>query len=122
MYSVISERIDRKTLLLVNVACHAVEKTYFYSISKAQVQFNSVIGALINSIQGYFYNVFDLRLIWAASLFNFVGGGHVVFNTLTLAMIAENVSASSLSVSCSFLSISCDLRTDTGIGRMYSSI
>ncbi|CAF9907887.1 MAG: hypothetical protein HETSPECPRED_007929 [Heterodermia speciosa] len=77
LYSVISERVDRKTLLLLNVACHTVEKIYFYSIS-------------------YFYNVFDIRLIWAASLFNFVGGGLVVFNTLTLAMIAEAVPASSL--------------------------
>ena len=37
MYSVISERVDRKTLLLVNVTCHTVEKIYFYSISKAYI-------------------------------------------------------------------------------------
>ena len=53
-------------------------------------------GSMANRTQGYFYNIFDIRLIWAASLFDLVGGGLVVFNTLTLAMIAEAVPASSL--------------------------
>ena len=45
---------------------------------------------------GYFYNVFDVRLIWATSLFDLVGGGKIVFDSLTLAIIAEDVPASSL--------------------------
>ena len=45
---------------------------------------------------GYFYNVFNVRLIWATSLFDLVGGGGVVFDSLTLAIIAEAAPASSL--------------------------
>ncbi|KAL8790995.1 MAG: hypothetical protein Q9195_006069, partial [Heterodermia aff. obscurata] len=67
-------------------------------IAEVQTDLAYLLGwdAFFQNIPVYFYNVFNIRLIWAASLFNLVGGGLIVFNTLTLAMIAEAVPASSL--------------------------
>ena len=47
-------------------------------------------------IVGYFYDTFNVRLIWVASIFDLIGGGKIVFGTITLAIIAEAVPASSL--------------------------
>ena len=44
----------------------------------------------------YFYNTFDIRLIWLASLFDCVGGGRLVFNTITQVLIAEATAPSAL--------------------------
>lgn len=48
--------------------------------------------------KGYYDDIFNVRLIWLASLFDVVGGGKIVFNTLTQVMIAEVVPSSYLCV------------------------
>ncbi|MCJ1423070.1 hypothetical protein MMC29_000951 [Sticta canariensis] len=83
-YSILSERIDRKVLLLITVSSNTLAQLYFYSIC-------------------FFYDTFALRLIWATSLFDLIGGGKIVFDSLTLAIIAETVPASSLSTTLYYL-------------------
>lgn len=78
IYIVLSSRINRKLLLFINVTSAALSKIFFYSVC-------------------YFYNTFDIRLIWTASLFDFIGGGSIVFDALTVSMIAETVETASLS-------------------------
>ncbi|KAH8690235.1 major facilitator superfamily domain-containing protein [Talaromyces proteolyticus] len=77
-YSALSERVSRKTVLLVNVSSGILSQLYVLMIC-------------------YFYNTFDVRLIWLASLFDCVGGGRLVFNTMTQVLIAEVTAPSSLS-------------------------
>ena len=98
IYSILSERIDRNVLLLINVSSYAFAQFYFYSICTilSSPLFNPTGLRISLTAIGYFYNTFALRLIWATSLFDLIGGGKVVFDTLTLAMIAEAVPASSL--------------------------
>ncbi|KAI4160902.1 MAG: hypothetical protein LQ342_005328 [Letrouitia transgressa] len=78
IYAVLSSRVNRKLLLCINISSNIAAKLYYYCIC-------------------YFYNTFDIRLIWLSSLFDLVGGGKIVFDTLTLAVIAETVQTSSLS-------------------------
>ncbi|KAL9123610.1 MAG: hypothetical protein Q9217_006973 [Psora testacea] len=78
IYAALTSRVERKVLLFVNVSSNALAQLYFYSVC-------------------FFYDTFDVRFIWLASLFDLVGGGKVVFDTLTVSMIAETVPAASLS-------------------------
>ncbi|KAI4210890.1 MAG: hypothetical protein LQ351_006294 [Letrouitia transgressa] len=78
VYAVLSSRVNRKLLLCINVSSNIAAKLYYYCIC-------------------YFYNTFDVRLIWLSSLFDLVGGGKIVFETLTMAVIAETVQSSALS-------------------------
>ena len=85
VYTFLSSRVNRQVLLTVNVACNIFAMIYFYSIC-------------------FFYNTFDIRLIWLTSLFDLIGGGQVVFDTLTTAMFAEAVPSESLSSAFFYLS------------------
>ena len=97
IYSILSERTDRKLLLIFNVTSNTVAKGYFYAICTRSIPFERKLRHCLRAIlQGYFYNVFDVRLPWVTSLFYLVGGGKIVFDTITLAAVAEAVPASSL--------------------------
>jgi hypothetical protein len=47
--------------------------------------------AKTNGSLGYFYVTFPISVIWLSSLFLFLGGGPLVFASLTVALVADLV-------------------------------
>jgi hypothetical protein len=97
-YLAFGQLVDRRKTLLVNVIGSLMMNIYYMSVRQLHLVYEPVLHADRFDKPVYFHNTFDPRWMWLNGLFNFIGGGELVFYVLLQALIAESIPQSSLYV------------------------
>lgn len=81
-------------MLIISFISTVLSMLYFLAVCKSHSQPNASTVELSlnrNSFLGYFYNFFDVRMIWFTHLFDTVGGGIAIAYIMLYSLLTEAI-------------------------------
>lgn len=92
-YGRLAETTSKKSILGLNTVSYVLSTLYFLAVCKFLSP--DLLSALSNTT-GYFYELFNIKMIWLSCLFDIFGGGKPILATLLYTFIAEETDSASL--------------------------
>lgn len=95
-YGRLAETTSKKLILSLNTVSYVSSVLYFLAVCEfccLELLFTLPDAA---SAIGHFYELFNIKMIWLSSIFDILGGGKPILNTLLYIFIAEGTDSTSL--------------------------
>lgn len=98
-YGRLAETTSKKLILSVNTTSYVLSMLYFLAVCKfSPLQLSTLSDAARKTLvpTGFFYEQFNIKMIWLSCLFDIFGGGPTILRTLLYTFIAEETDSASL--------------------------